>query len=469
MYKTLSITSVIMILAFSGYISEDARSQVVVSVEINFPEKNIEDVLVNEKRLNIEIEEAKQSIDIQENLTIRPVVQAISPEVKEQKIIYDYVDQYQSPIGLLISHDKNFGTIGEMRFLLRNYFISQEDEKKIKMVKEFQEKQKLFWQHDKYTENGGRIRGIYLNGYLYGDDSFRWNIHSLINSTIINAVVLDIKSDNGHVLFQTSVEDALEINAVRTKYDKEDLDYYKKNNIYLIGRLVAFQDPLYAKNYKESAVWDTKTNRQYRQGKQYFLDPSDKKAREYVLNLAVDACSLGFNEIQFDYIRYPDTNYKYMRFDLESTMQNRIDTIQSFLLEAQNILHSEGCLVSADIFGYVLTNKLDGGIGQNFESIVGAVDFVSPMIYPSHYSKNSFGFSSPNSHPYEVVSAALDDGLERIENRYPLRPYLQAFWHTEEEILEGIRAAEDKNLSWILWNSISNYNKDSFETGDDGQ
>ena len=129
--------------------------------------------------------------------------------------------------------------------------------------------------------------------------------------------------------------------------------YYKKNNIYLIGRIVAFQDPLYAKSFKESAVWDTRTDKPYRQGKQYFLDPSDIKARQYILNIAVDACHLGFNEIQFDYIRYPDSNYKYMRFDLESTLENRSQVIGSFLLEAQRLLHLEGCLVSADVFGYV--------------------------------------------------------------------------------------------------------------------
>jgi hypothetical protein len=152
-----------------------------------------------------------------------------------------------------------------------------------------------------------------------------------------------------------------------------------------------------------------------------------------------------------------------MRFDLESTLENRSQVIGSFLLEAQRLLHLEGCLVSADVFGYVLTNKLDGGIGQNFETILASVDFVSPMIYPSHYSKGSFGFAFPNSHPYEIVSASLEDGLDRIENRYPLRPYLQGFWHTTEEIQEGIRAAEDKNLSWIMWNSLSNYSEEFFQ------
>ena len=323
----------------------------------------------------------------------------------------------------------------------------------------------MFWQHDKYIEYQNGIRGIYINGYLYGSNSFKEQIHSLVLSTDLNAVVIDIKSDNGHVLYETNVEEAININSIRVKYTEADLSFYKKNNIYLIGRLVAFQDPLFAEKHPDSAVWDKKNNQLYKQGKQYFLDPSDLRARKYILDLALDACKIGFNEIQLDYIRYPDSQYRYMEFDLESTVENRTLTIQSFLYDAQQKLHSEGCLLSADIFGYVLTNRADGGIGQNLEAVITSVDFISPMVYPSHYSRGSFGYEYPNSHPYGVVTSALEDGLERMDDKRQLRPYLQSFWHTDEEIREGIRAAEDKNLSWILWNSISNYSYESL-TGD---
>ena len=267
------------------------------------------------------------------------------------------------------------------------------------------------------------------------------------------------------MLYETNVEEAININSIRVKYTEADLSFYKKNNIYLIGRLVAFQDPLFAEKHPDSAVWDKKNNQLYKQGKQYFLDPSDLRARKYILDLALDACKIGFNEIQLDYIRYPDSQYRYMEFDLESTVENRTLTIQAFLYDAQQKLHSEGCLLSADIFGYVLTNRADGGIGQNLEAVITSVDFISPMVYPSHYSRGSFGYEYPNSHPYGVVTSALEDGLERMDDKRQLRPYLQSFWHTDEEIREGIRAAEDKNLSWILWNSISNYSYESL-TGD---
>ena len=151
-----------------------------------------------------------------------------------------------------------------------------------------------------------------------------------------------------------------------------------------------------------------------------------------------------------------------MVFKESSDYENRVKTINTFLSKATELLHNEGCLVSADIFGYVLTNKLDGGIGQNLESIIKNVDFISPMVYPSHYSDNSFGYANPNNHPYEIVSAALSDGLERGVSERQLRPFLQGFWHTIKDVQENIKAAENKKLDWLIWNNSSVYELDYF-------
>ena len=459
MYKTLTISSVVMILAFSGYISEAPLSKVSISVEIDIPEENIPNN-TNLEKLEVEnLQREKFEIKEEQKNSI------VSRNINEEKLIASHVGNYRSKISLLIENDQNYGLLVDTKYLLDRYFDQLKKEEETKLEEQKKQKQKLFWQHNKYIEYQNGIRGIYINGYLYGNDSFKEQMHSLILSTDLNAVVIDIKSDNGHVLYETNVEKAININSVRVKYSEEDLTFYKNNDIYLIGRLVAFQDPLFAKKHPESAVWDKKNNQLYKQGKQYFLDPSDLITRKYILDLALDACKIGFNEIQLDYIRYPDSQYRYMEFDLESTVENRTLTIQSFLYDAQQKLHSEGCLLSADIFGYVLTNRADGGIGQNLEAVITSVDFISPMVYPSHYSRGSFGYEYPNSHPYGVVTSALEDGLERMDDKRQLRPYLQSFWHTDEEIREGIRAAEDKNLSWILWNSISNYSYESL-TGD---
>ena len=228
-------------------------------------------------------------------------------------------------------------------------------------------------------------------------------------------------------------------------------------DLYLIGRVVVFQDPLFTKNYPDEAIFDSYKRTIYSQDDQYFIDPSSEKAKQYVIDIAKEACELGFDEIQFDYIRYPDSNYNYMVFKEENTYENRINNINSFLGKAKEEINSLGCFVSADVFGYILTNRFDGGIGQNLETIIENVDFLSPMIYPSHYSKGSFGYQNPNRNPYGVITSALDDALERGIKKIKLRPYLQGFWHSDIEVRENIRAAEDKNVDWIIWNNSSSY------------
>ena len=151
-----------------------------------------------------------------------------------------------------------------------------------------------------------------------------------------------------------------------------------------------------------------------------------------------------------------------MVFKEKNNYLNRTNNINSFLGEAKEALHKEGCLVSADIFGFILTNTEDGGIGQNLETIIESVDFISPMVYPSHYSNGSFGYQYPNNHPYEVVSAALNDGLERGVPEIQLRPFLQGFWHSIADVKENIEAAEDKNLDWLICNILSMYELDYF-------
>jgi hypothetical protein len=310
-----------------------------------------------------------------------------------------------------------------------------------------------------FREKHGGVRGIYLNGYHMTNNSKLEIINNILDNTNVNSLVIDVKTDNGHILFDSVNELAVEMSNVRSKYNSERLNTLKdKNDLYLIGRVVVFQDPLFAKNYPNEAVFDSYRNNIYSQDGQYFIDPGSEKARNYVINIAKEACELGFDEIQFDYIRYPDSNYKYMVFKDENNYDNRIKNINSFLMVAKKEINSLGCFVSADVFGFILTNKFDGGIGQNLETIIENVDFLSPMVYPSHYSKGSFGYQNPNRNPYGVITSALDDALERGVEEIKLRPFLQGFWHSDAEVQENIRAAEDKNLDWIIWNVSSSYN-----------
>ena len=317
------------------------------------------------------------------------------------------------------------------------------------------------WQEFSATNNG--IKGIYISGYDFLKKEKIDPIKNILSNTVVNTVVLDVKTDNGHLLYDSEIPEVKELKNERIKYDTQTLKSFKEEfNIYLIGRVVAFQDPIFSRTYPNSAVTDISTSKPYSQDGQYFLDPSDSTTREYILNIALEACLLGFDEIQFDYIRYPDSSYTGLVFDEESNFENRTKNINSFLQNATGLLHNNGCLASADIFGYVLNSNNDTGIGQYLETIVNTVDFISPMIYPSHYSKGSFGYSYPNNYPYEVVTAALNDGLSRGVQEKNLRPFLQGFWHSSEDVRLNIQAAEDKGLDWIIWNNSSSYSLDYF-------
>ena len=316
---------------------------------------------------------------------------------------------------------------------------------------------------NKFKKENDQIRGIYLNGYLFNNPSKRESIEKILTNTDVNTLVIDVKTDNGHILFDTEIDEVIYLNNERIKFTNNDLQELREiKDIYLVGRLVVFQDPLFAKVFPDEAVFDSRLNKPHSQNGQFFLDPSSKKVQDYIINIAIESCRLGFDEIQYDYIRYPDSNSKFMQFDTKNDFENRVNNINSFLSRSRQLLHNEGCLLSADTFGYILTNKQDGGIGQNLETIVENVDFISPMVYPSHYTNGSFGYQNPNEHPYEVITAALTDALDRGVDKDKIRPFLQGFWHSNEDIRSNIQAASDLDMDWLIWNILSVYELDSF-------
>ena len=316
---------------------------------------------------------------------------------------------------------------------------------------------------NKFKKENDQIRGIYLNGYLFNNPSKRESIEKILTNTDVNTLVIDVKTDNGHILFDTEIDEVIYLNNERIKFTKNDLQELREiKDIYLVGRLVVFQDPLFAKVFPDEAVFDSRLNKPYSQNGQFFLDPSSQKVQDYIINIAIESCRLGFDEIQYDYIRYPDSSSKFMQFDTKNDFENRVSNINSFLSKSRQLLHNEGCLLSADTFGYILTNKQDGGIGQNLETIIENVDFISPMVYPSHYTNGSFGYQNPNEHPYEVITAALTDALDRGVDKDKIRPFLQGFWHSNEDIRNNIKAASDLEMDWLIWNILSVYELDSF-------
>jgi hypothetical protein len=194
-----------------------------------------------------------------------------------------------------------------------------------------------------------------------------------------------------------------------------------------------------------------------------FLDPTDPAARAYALDLAVEACSLGVDEIQFDYVRFPDSRPETVHFDGGVTIDVRTEAIRSFLRTAVEVLHAEGCAVAADVFGFVTSVEDDGGIGQNWIDVTSVVDVASPMLYPSHYGAGWFGYESPNDHPAPVVDRALVDGLDRLSRQVVVRPWLQDFGYNSSQVRAQIEVAEAHGLGWMLWNAFSNVTVDALD------
>ncbi len=247
------------------------------------------------------------------------------------------------------------------------------------------------------------------------------------------------------------MEKALQLDAVNATYDPVSaIALAREHGLYAITRVVSFEDE----------VWSARDPAAKLAG--YWVDPTNEANWEYPLALAVEACELGFDEIQFDYVRFPAGRTAVAaRSRTPDTGAERVAVIQGFLTEAKARLHPMGCALSADIFAIVVSTPNDQGIGQSPEELSQAVDAISPMVYPSHYSPGWLGFPDPNDYPGPVTADAIDDALPRLAPGTVLRPWLQAFWYTPAQVRAGIDEAESRGVGWMLWHARGSYTLDS--------
>lgn len=302
------------------------------------------------------------------------------------------------------------------------------------------------------------IRALHIAADVPGDAA-RWGeMLDVAATTVVNSFVVDVKAESGRIFYNSGVELARTVGAVTPRFTLErvvaDMD---AADLYKIARIVTFQDPIAARAAPDLAVHNTATGGPFNKRGQYFLDPTDPQARAYALGLAEEVCGAGFEEIQFDYVRYPDGYPSTAVFDGGSSEEVRVEAISSFLSEAADILHPLGCAVAADIFGFITSVNNDGGIGQEFNRLSSTADVLSPMVYPSHYSTGWFGYDDPNSHPGPVVGSALDDGMVRLKGPAIVRPWLQDFYYNPSQVRAQIDAAESRSMGWMLWNAFSRF------------
>jgi hypothetical protein len=312
------------------------------------------------------------------------------------------------------------------------------------------------------------VKGLYLTVYGVASKKLREAALATIKTNHMNSLVIDVKGDRGFIPFKVDLPLAEEIGAQKTiliKDMKGMVADLKAKGLYLIARIVVFKDDPLAAARPEWAV-KTRGGGVFRdREKLRWVDPARREVWDYNVAIAKVAAELGFDEIQFDYVRCPD-NLK-IAFPWAANQNSRTAAVTGFLKAAYAALTPYNVTVAADIFGYVLWNLDDTGIGQKIDEAVSAVDVVSPMLYPSGYHLGIPNYRNPVQHPYKIVYLTLKKAQERTgaaPRRF--RPWLQAFrdyaFHggdfKEDRMRVQIKAAEDFGASgWMFWNPRNIY------------
>ncbi len=304
------------------------------------------------------------------------------------------------------------------------------------------------------------VRALYVSPWTNPDDDATFQKYlDLAAVTTVNALVFDTKGDydGGYVFYDTQVPAAITAGAVDVRYDvTERLQQTHDAGLYAVSRIPVFISETYVKAFPEHRLVGQ------------YLNPGNRDAWEYALDLAVEACGLGFDEIQFDYIRYPDSQAasQAWKLGLIPDEETRVANVSGFLEEASDQLHPLGCAVSANTFGGVTVYDDDRDkIGQRLEDFTRPLDAYSPMTYPSLWATAWFGFSNPNAHPKEVVAAQLDSAMPRVAEWTTVRPWLQGWGYTSTQIRSEIDAADERGLGWIIWNVSGDYSASALPPG----
>jgi hypothetical protein len=314
------------------------------------------------------------------------------------------------------------------------------------------------------------VKAIYMSGWVAGTETFRNSLIKMIDETELNAVVIDIKDSTGRLSFK--IDDPMVESIGSFENRIKDIRALTKllhsKNIYIIGRISVFQDPYLAKLKPEWAIKRLSDGGIWKDKKGLsFLDPTNKNVHDYTLAISLNAYKYGFDEINLDYIRYPsDGNMKDINYNLISG-KSRSDNIEEFFKYFHTELKkNENIPLSADLFGLTTEVVDDMGIGQIWEKALPYFDFISPMVYPSHYPTGYNNYKNPALYPYEVIYKALSSAVNKTKNAgydiKKIRPWFQDFdlgaTYTKEMVRAQMKAGYDLGInSWMLWDPSNRY------------
>lgn len=321
-------------------------------------------------------------------------------------------------------------------------------------------------------------KGIYLTIYSASNSRLDYLIE-LSKRTSINTFVIDVKDDSGYMLFPTKASEKYSPNANKKATIKNISELMKKlkdNNIYAIARIVSFKDPTYTKHHPDRAIIYKSNGKPFSNSDGLvWASAHDRNLWEYNLEVAKEAAEVGFNEIQFDYVRFPASNGGKLDKVLDygnTKNESKPETIQNYLKYARQQLKNSNVYISADIYGLVGSVSDDMALGQYWEAVSNVVDYVCPMMYPSHYANGTYGISIPDAFPYETIYRGVKDAITRnknIQTPATIRPWIQDFtarWvkghikYGDKQVEEQIKALEDNGVKeFLLWNAGNTYSE----------
>jgi len=323
------------------------------------------------------------------------------------------------------------------------------------------------------------LKGIYMTACVAGTPSWRSQLLKVAQDTEINSIVIDVKDYSGTISISTS--DPLLGNHAGTGCRVRDMEEFIRelhnSGIYVIGRITVFQDPYYSKLHPEFSVRRKSDGGVWKDFKGLsFIDVGSKPYWDYIVALSKDSFEIGFDELNFDYVRYPsDGNMKDIRFSITgtTTKAKMLRDFFEYLTEnLKKLKDNKGKrpILSVDLFGMTTTNTDDLNIGQVIENTFPYFDYISPMVYPSHYPPQFNGWPNPNDRVYDVIYYSMNKAQERLKNynantastTAQMRPWLQDFDYGGNygvaEVQAQIKATYDVGItSWMLWDPSNKY------------
>lgn len=342
------------------------------------------------------------------------------------------------------------------------------------------------------------LKAIYMSACVVGTPTFRDSLVKIAEETEVNAIVIDVKDFSGTLSYEPTnpeLRHAWDASKCGASDMRDFLKTLKYKNIYTIARITVFQDPHFTKLHPELAVQSASTGGPWKDRKGLsFLDVGGKESWDYIVAIAKDAYEIGFDELNFDYIRYPsDGNMKDAVYKL--SLGSKQEQLEKFFIYLAYEMRKIGAVTSADLFGMTTTNTDDLNIGQVLERTLPHFDYVAPMVYPSHYPENFNGWKNPNTVPYELIKFVMDAGRVRtvatstvinvigstpIASTTPqlyekssydqrkLRSWIQDFDYGGNydvpEVRAQINGTYDAGLtSWMIWSPSNKYTVGALE------